>query len=70
MMFVVFYTWQASLPNQMQVLAALDVHTSRWIVEKCFCGDLIHGRTVILVVCKITVRLSCSHRCFRRTTSP
>ena len=32
------------------VLAALDVHTSRWVIEKCFKGDLIHDRTVILVV--------------------
>lgn len=32
------------------VLAALDVHTSRWIVEKCFQGDLLKDRTVILVV--------------------
>ncbi|KAI0711030.1 hypothetical protein C8T65DRAFT_739602 [Cerioporus squamosus] len=31
------------------VLAALDVHTSRWIVNKCFKGDLLRGRTVILV---------------------
>ncbi|KAK7062494.1 ATP-binding cassette transporter [Favolaschia claudopus] len=31
------------------VLAALDVHTSKWIVEKCFTGDLVKGRTVILV---------------------
>ncbi|GJE85927.1 multidrug resistance-associated ABC transporter [Phanerochaete sordida] len=31
------------------VLAALDVHTSKWIVEKCFMGDLIRGRTVLLV---------------------
>ncbi|KAJ7288037.1 hypothetical protein C8J57DRAFT_1641031 [Mycena rebaudengoi] len=31
------------------VLAALDVHTSQWIVEKCFGGDLVKGRTVILV---------------------
>ncbi|KAJ7347434.1 hypothetical protein DFH08DRAFT_960765 [Mycena albidolilacea] len=31
------------------VLAALDVHTSKWIVEKCFNGDLVKGRTVILV---------------------
>ena len=34
-----------------KVLAALDVHTAKWIVEKCFKGDLIAGRTVILVVC-------------------
>ena len=32
------------------VLAALDVHTSRWVIEKCFKGDLIRDRTVILVV--------------------
>ncbi|KAF8889981.1 multidrug resistance-associated ABC transporter [Gymnopilus junonius] len=31
------------------VLAALDVHTSKWIVENCLKGDLIRGRTVILV---------------------
>ncbi|TDL29986.1 P-loop containing nucleoside triphosphate hydrolase protein [Rickenella mellea] len=31
------------------VLAALDVHTSRWIVDKCFQGDLVQGRTVLLV---------------------
>ncbi|KAJ7485533.1 P-loop containing nucleoside triphosphate hydrolase protein [Mycena latifolia] len=31
------------------VLAALDVHTSKWIVEKCFSGDLVKGRTLILV---------------------
>ncbi|KAH7097252.1 hypothetical protein BKA62DRAFT_751274 [Auriculariales sp. MPI-PUGE-AT-0066] len=30
-------------------LAALDIHTSKWIVEKCFVGDLVRGRTVILV---------------------
>ncbi|KAJ8084456.1 hypothetical protein PM082_003226 [Marasmius tenuissimus] len=31
------------------VLAALDVHTSKWIVDKCLKGDLVKGRTVILV---------------------
>ncbi|KAM5539757.1 hypothetical protein V8D89_006570 [Ganoderma adspersum] len=31
------------------ILAALDVHTSRWIVNKCLNGDLLRGRTVILV---------------------
>ncbi|KAI0325196.1 P-loop containing nucleoside triphosphate hydrolase protein [Cubamyces sp. BRFM 1775] len=29
--------------------AALDVHTSKWIVDKCLKGDLLQGRTVILV---------------------
>ena len=32
------------------VLAALDVHTARWVVEKCLQGDLVRDRTVILVV--------------------
>ena len=32
------------------VLAALDVHTARWIVSQCFRGDLLKGRTVLLVV--------------------
>ncbi|KAF8953252.1 multidrug resistance-associated ABC transporter [Flammula alnicola] len=31
------------------VLAALDVHTSSWIVDQCFRGDLIKNRTVLLV---------------------
>ncbi|RXW23865.1 hypothetical protein EST38_g2012 [Candolleomyces aberdarensis] len=31
------------------VLAALDVHTAKWIVDKCFSGDLVKDRTVILV---------------------
>ncbi|PPR03510.1 hypothetical protein CVT24_006998 [Panaeolus cyanescens] len=31
------------------VLAALDIHTSQWIVKECLQGDLIRGRTVILV---------------------
>ncbi|TCD64624.1 hypothetical protein EIP91_003858 [Steccherinum ochraceum] len=37
------------------VLAALDVHTAKWIVEKCFKGDLIKGRTVILVTHNIAL---------------
>jgi ABC-type nitrate/sulfonate/bicarbonate transport system ATPase subunit len=32
------------------VLAALDVHTAKWTVDKCFKGDLLQGRTVLLVV--------------------
>ena len=31
------------------VLAALDVHTARWIVEKAFKGDLVKDRTILLV---------------------
>ncbi|KAI9449923.1 hypothetical protein BJY52DRAFT_1192187 [Lactarius psammicola] len=37
------------------VLAALDVHTARWIVEKCFQGDLIRGRTTLLVTHNIAM---------------
>ncbi|KAI6134164.1 ABC transporter type 1, transmembrane domain-containing protein [Pisolithus croceorrhizus] len=39
------------------VLAALDVHTSKWIVEKCFAGDLLKNRTVILVTHNVAVGL-------------
>ncbi|EJU03269.1 hypothetical protein DACRYDRAFT_106434 [Dacryopinax primogenitus] len=31
------------------VVSALDVHTARWVVDKCLQGDLIKNRTVILV---------------------
>ncbi|KAG6813437.1 hypothetical protein H0H92_011134 [Tricholoma furcatifolium] len=37
------------------VLAALDVHTAKWIVHKCFDGDLLQGRTVILVTHNISL---------------
>ncbi|THH33272.1 hypothetical protein EUX98_g944 [Antrodiella citrinella] len=37
------------------VLAALDVHTAKAIVEKCFRGELLHGRTVILVTHNIAL---------------
>ena len=40
------------------ILAALDVHTSKWIVDKCLKGDLVQGRTVILVVSKDNFRYS------------
>jgi ATPase subunit of ABC transporter with duplicated ATPase domains len=32
------------------VLAALDVHTGKWIVEHCLQDELMRGRTVLLVV--------------------
>lgn len=32
------------------IFAALDVHTARFIIESCFSGELIRGRTVLLVV--------------------
>ncbi|TFK76755.1 P-loop containing nucleoside triphosphate hydrolase protein [Pluteus cervinus] len=37
------------------VLAALDVHTAKWIIDKCFAGDLMEGRTVILVTHNIAM---------------
>lgn len=32
------------------VICDQDTYTSRWVVDECFKGDLIKGRTVILVV--------------------
>ncbi|OCH83833.1 P-loop containing nucleoside triphosphate hydrolase protein [Obba rivulosa] len=37
------------------ILAALDVHTAKWIVDKCLKGDLVRGRTVILVTHNVAV---------------
>ncbi|KAJ6587825.1 P-loop containing nucleoside triphosphate hydrolase protein [Mycena sp. CBHHK59/15] len=37
------------------ILAALDVHTAQWIVDKCFGGDLIENRTIILVTHNIAL---------------
>ncbi|EIW53706.1 multidrug resistance-associated ABC transporter [Trametes versicolor FP-101664 SS1] len=37
------------------ILAALDVHTSKWIVERCFKGDLLQGRTIIIVTHNIAL---------------
>ncbi|KAF8876196.1 P-loop containing nucleoside triphosphate hydrolase protein [Gymnopilus junonius] len=37
------------------VLAALDVHTSDWIVNKCFRGNLVRGRTILLVTHNIAL---------------
>ncbi|PSS08857.1 hypothetical protein PHLCEN_2v3472 [Hermanssonia centrifuga] len=38
-----------SLVSGIPIYVIQDVHTSRWIINKCFKGDLIRGRTVILV---------------------
>ncbi|KAJ7283151.1 hypothetical protein C8J57DRAFT_1498229 [Mycena rebaudengoi] len=43
------------------VLAALDVHTAQWVVEKCFGGDLLKGRTVILVTHNIALAGPIAH---------
>ncbi|KAJ7730238.1 P-loop containing nucleoside triphosphate hydrolase protein, partial [Mycena maculata] len=42
------------------ILASLDVHTSKWIVEKCFGGDLMAGRTILLVTHNIALTRSLS----------
>ncbi|KAI0322566.1 hypothetical protein OF83DRAFT_1161116 [Amylostereum chailletii] len=44
------------------ILAALDVHTAQWIVDKCLKGDLVQGRTVLLVTHNIAVTSSVSQR--------
>ena len=31
------------------VLAALDVHTAKWVVKEAFAGELVVGRTVLLI---------------------
>ncbi|KAJ7435253.1 multidrug resistance-associated ABC transporter [Mycena latifolia] len=43
------------------VLAALDVHTAQWIVEKCFGGDLVKNRTVILVTHNVALTRPIAH---------
>ncbi|KAG7091560.1 hypothetical protein E1B28_010587 [Marasmius oreades] len=40
------------------VLAALDVHTAKWIVDKCFKGEFLQGRTVLLVTHNIPLTAS------------
>ncbi|KAJ3557435.1 hypothetical protein NM688_g1474 [Phlebia brevispora] len=37
------------------VLSALDAHTAKWIVERCLKGDLVEGRTVLLVTHNLTL---------------
>ena len=37
------------------VLAALDVHTAKWVVNNAFTGDLVAGRTVLLVTHNIAL---------------
>ncbi|CDO74329.1 hypothetical protein BN946_scf184850.g1 [Trametes cinnabarina] len=43
------------------ILAALDVHTSRWIVDKCLRGDLLQGRTIILVTHNVAMVSPIAH---------
>ena len=41
----------ASIPLLDGIIAALDVHTARFIVDKCLQGDLLQSPATILVVC-------------------
>ncbi|OCH87305.1 multidrug resistance-associated ABC transporter [Obba rivulosa] len=43
------------------ILAALDVHTAKWIVDKCLKGDLVSGRTVILVTHNVALASPIAH---------
>ncbi|KAH7905541.1 hypothetical protein BJ138DRAFT_1017581, partial [Hygrophoropsis aurantiaca] len=43
------------------ILAALDVHTSKWIVSKCLAGDLVRGRTVLMVTHNVVIASSVAH---------
>ena len=52
--------WTMSLPHSSAWLNTFvrrltdsfqSVHTAKWVVERCLKGDLVKGRTVILVVC-------------------
>jgi hypothetical protein len=56
------------LSRHEQVLAALDVHTSKWIVDKCFAGDLVKDRTIILVVCACSNCNNAYSQALRRRT--
>lgn len=39
-----------SMTSSAQYLYERSVHTAKWVVEKCLKGDIVKGRTVILVV--------------------
>lgn len=42
------------------VLSALDVHTAKWIVDNCFRGSLVRGRTVLLVTHNVALVAPCA----------
>ncbi|KAH7913221.1 hypothetical protein BJ138DRAFT_1059515 [Hygrophoropsis aurantiaca] len=43
------------------ILAALDVHTSKWIINKCLAGDLVQGRTVLMVTHNVAMASPIAH---------
>jgi ABC-type nitrate/sulfonate/bicarbonate transport system ATPase subunit len=46
---------QADIVLLDDILAALDVHTARWVVDKCLNGHLLAGRTVLLVTHNLAI---------------
>ncbi|KAJ7578665.1 P-loop containing nucleoside triphosphate hydrolase protein [Mycena floridula] len=49
------YSSRAEILLLDDILAALDVHTSTFIVQKCLAGDLVKNRTIILVTHNIAI---------------
>ncbi|EIN07973.1 P-loop containing nucleoside triphosphate hydrolase protein [Punctularia strigosozonata HHB-11173 SS5] len=47
------------------ILAALDVHTARHIVDKCLRGDIVNGRTVLLVSNNLALTSSLAKKVLR-----
>lgn len=43
------------------ILSSLDVHTAQWIVDDCLAGDLVQGRTVLLVTHNILLARPVAH---------
>jgi len=49
------------------IFSALDALTSRFIIDNLFNGELMRGRTVLLIVSHTMSTMGCAH--LRRTTS-
>lgn len=49
------------------IFSALDALTSRFIIDNLFNGELMRGRTVLLIVSHMNPMVVCAH--FRHTTS-
>ena len=44
------------LPDRADIFSALDTLTSRFIIENLFRGDLVQGRTILLIVSFLSSR--------------
>lgn len=49
------------------IFSALDALTSRFIIDNLFNGELMRGRTVLLIVSHVNSTVDCAHS--RHTTS-